>query len=142
MNIPQNISKRKVEDEVEIDGRTFKLKAFDPLLGNYILVKLLTTVLPFGISSALNEKSGTEMLPVDTNKVQEISKKDFMELQKDVLSFCYEVLPGDNPPVIRENGTYGVANLTMKIVFQLLISCLAFNFADFFGEKQSNDSTE
>lgn len=132
--IPENIKKRIVEDEVEIEGRTFKLKAFDPLIGNYVLVKLLTTVLPMGLGNMLNEKAGTEMVQTDTGKMPEISKKDFIELQKDVLSFCYEILPGDLAPIVRENGTYGVSNLTMKIVFQLLISCLAFNFAGFFEE--------
>ena len=43
--ILKNAKKRKIEDRIDIDGRTFQLKSFDPLIGNYILVTLLSVVL-------------------------------------------------------------------------------------------------
>ena len=43
--ILKNAKKRKIEDRIDIDGRTFQLKSFDPLIGNYILVTLLSVVM-------------------------------------------------------------------------------------------------
>lgn len=133
-----NISKRKTNDTIEIDGRTFMLEAFDPLLGNYILVKLLTFTLPFGLSGAVGEKLNSDEIKNSQNPT--LSKNDFMELQKDILSCCYEILPSGKTKIINENGSYGIINPTMKIFFQLIIASLAFNFSDFFGEGGLTDT--
>ena len=55
------IKKRKVEDTIIIEGRTFKLHKFDPLLGNYILLQLFTVALPFGIGDMLSSAVGSEI---------------------------------------------------------------------------------
>ncbi len=129
-----NIKKRKVTDELVLEGRTFKLKKFDPLTGNYILMQIITLVLPLGIGDMLNGEMGTEMLPKKSSNAQMMGKKEFIELQKDILTNVYEVLPAGETQVVRENGTYGVENFTGTICLQLLIACLAFNFADFFAD--------
>lgn len=136
---PKDLKKRVTEDHIDIEGRTFKLTMFDPLLGNYILLKLFTMVLPFGISDALKAGltgEGTEQIPTDTTNYQQMDKKEFLELQRDVLSFVYEELPAGPTPVVRSNGTYGIMNFTMTIALQLLIAEIAFNFNDFFEESQ------
>lgn len=132
-----DVKKHVVEDELKIGDRTFKLRAYDPLLGNYILTKLLTAVLPMGIGKFLKKEVGTEMIPDDSSSVPEMSKKDFLELQRDILSHCDEVLAAGNVPVVRENGTYGIQDFTMKLALQLIIASVAFNFSDFFEEGQS-----
>lgn len=126
------INKKRVTEKVlDIEGRTFKIVKFDPLLGNYILLKCVTEVLPFGIG----EKAGIE----HKSEAKPINKEDFISLQADVLKHAYEILPGDTPPVVRENDTYGVMDLSMGIAIQLLIGVLAFNFSDFFvGDGFSN----
>ena len=63
-----------------------------------------------------------------------MSKKDFLELQRDILSVCSEVLPAGDTPVVREDGTYGIIDFTSQIAIQLLIAIVTFNFSDFFGE--------
>lgn len=139
MEIPK-ISKRVTSDEVEIEGRTFKLKSFDPLLGNYILMKLFTFTLPFGISDMLKSKMGggteaqADNIAVDAPMMP---KAEFLELQRDILSHVEEVLHGGLAPVVRPNGTYGISDFTMKIALQLLIAVIAFNFNDFFGDLPS-----
>lgn len=136
MEIPE-VKKRKVEDELIIDGRTFKIRSFDPLLGNYIMYKLLTVVLPMGIGKMIGKKVGTEMIPEAGQGAAEMSKAEFLDLQRDILSVCDEVLGGGLTPVVRENGTYGIQNFTMKISLQLLLASVAFNFNDFFDDIQS-----
>lgn len=129
MNI-ENISKRQNAKLIDIEDRTFKVKKFDPLMGNYILLQIMQYVLPFSIS----EKAGIpESITNRTDRVN-ISKKDFIELQRDVLSVCYETLPAGDAPVVREDGTYGVMDFNSNIAIRLLIAAFTFNFSDFFGE--------
>lgn len=136
-----NLKKREITKEIEIDGRTFLIKKFDPLMGNYIAMKLFTMVLPFGIGDMLKkEVKGSEKLPTATSNAPQMSKADFIEFQQDVLSVCYEVLKGDTAPVVRDNGTYGISDFTSKIALQLLIGSIAFNFSDFFDGLLSNGS--
>lgn len=121
---------RKTQDIYSIGDRNFILKSFDPMIGNYILMKILTMTLPFGLSEKISQMTG---MPSSENS-KFMSKTEFIELEKDILSFVYEQLPGNTPCVINENGSYGVNNLTMVMCFQLIIAEIAFNFSDFFGE--------
>lgn len=143
MDFPKSIKKRVSEDTLVIDGRTFKTKKFDPLLGNYILLKLFTMTLPFGIGEAIKSTigKGTEKIPIDTSKNEQMSKADFLELQRDILSFASELLPSGEAPVVRENGTYGIQDFTMSIALQLIIAVVAFNFSDFFEDVLSKDES-
>lgn len=129
-----SVKKRKVEDRIIINGRYFRMHKFDPLTGNYILMQIVTMVLPMGIGEMLNKEMGTEMLPTMNSGSRMIGKQEFIELQRDILSYVYEELPAGETQVVRENGTYGIENFTGIIAFQLLIACLAFNFKDFFNE--------
>ena len=147
MNFPENFKKRVTENELTIEGRTFRLRKFDPLLGNYILMKLFTMTLPFGIGDILKQAAtkNTEMSAIASanTKTEMMSKADFLELQRDILSHCYEVLPAGETPVVMQNGQYGIMNFTMGICMQLLIATIAFNFNDFFEDVLSeSESTD
>lgn len=127
------MEKRKVEDIYEIGGRKFVLKKFDPMLGNYILLQLFTMTLPFGLSAKINQALAADGKIGDSGSHM-MSKDEFMNLQKDILSHVYERLEGRDAPLINNNGSYGVSNITMGIIFQLLVAEIAFNFMDFFGD--------
>ena len=62
-----------------------------------------------------------------------MGKQEFLDLQRDILSVCFEKLPAGETPVVRENGTYGISDFTASIALQLLIGSIAFNLTDFFG---------
>lgn len=133
MNI-ENISKRETAKLIDINDRTFKIVKFDPLIGNYILLQLIQFILPFGIS----DKVGIpEKLTSGISRVA-MGKNDFLELQRDILSVCSEVLPAGETPAVREDGSYGIIDFTSQIAIQLLIASVAFNFSDFFD---GNDLT-
>lgn len=126
--IVENISKRQNSKLIDIEDRTFKIEKFDPLMGNYILLQLVQFVLPFGLS----DKVGIpDKLTSSVSRVN-MNKNDFLELQRDVLSVCSEVLPAGDAPVVREDGSYGIIDFTSAISIQLLIGAIAFNFSDFF----------
>lgn len=135
--------KREIYTTYENDGRKFKINAFDPMSGNYILMQILTCVLPFGISDAIKQQapgSETAMKVANSNNKM-MSKQEFIALQTDILSTVEEVLPsGNTSPVVRENGTYGVEDVTSVLCLKLIIASLTFNYKDFFKELPSLDS--
>lgn len=129
--------KRETSKTIEQDGRTFVINKYDPMTGNYIIYQLLTTVMPMGLGKAINRNVGSESLPEDTTSAKPMSKKDFIALQVDILSTVEEVMPtGHRAPIVRENGTYGVQDVTMGLLLKLLIASISFNFKDFFEESQ------
>lgn len=125
--------KRETEKLLEIEGRNFKIKKLDPLLGNYILATVMTAVLPMGLGGMIQKKTGMNM----PTGGAELSKAKFLELQRDILSVCYEVLPAGDAPVVREDGTYGIGDFTATLAMGLLTASMAFNFVDFFAEALS-----
>lgn len=131
--------KRETSTTFEFDGRTFKINAFDPMTGNYILAQIIQFVLPMGIGNMLNEQvKGTEQKQQIGVSGQMMSKKDFIQLQIDILSTVSEVkASGHEAPVVRENGTYGVEDVTSLMCIKLIVASLAFNFKDFFSEVPS-----
>lgn len=128
-----SFKKRETTSIFEYEDRKFEIGSFDPMEGNYILMQILMFTLPFGISDALNEKFGTN------NKTEQktISKEDFIQLQTDILSNVNEILyTGEKTPVVRQNRTYGISDVSMMLIIKLIIATLAFNFKDFFKESQ------
>lgn len=128
----ENIKKREVSSELELYGRNFVIGSFNPLEGNYILMQLLTFILPFGIGDVLKTSLGVNI----GNSTRLMPKEEFKQLQIDILSVVKEVMPetGHKAPVIRPDGTFGVQDMTMGLIINLLVATLAFNFKDFFGE--------
>ena len=105
----KEFKKRETKSTYSINGRNFQINSYDPMVGNYILMQVVSQVMPMG------------------------RKRDFIQLQVDILSTVYELYDtGEKSPVVRENGTYGVADVNMMMIMKLLIASLAFNFKDFF----------
>lgn len=128
-----NVKKRETTSIFEDGDRKFEITSFDPIEGNYILVQIITFVLPFGIGDILSKQFGSEINLLKTEAPKMMPKEDFITLQKDILKTINEVYEGGaKSPVLRENGTYGIANVSMSLFVKLIIASLAFNFKDFF----------
>ena len=142
-NISFSPKKRETYTTYENEGRKFKINSFDPMSGNYILMQILTCVLPFGISDALKQQVPGSETAMKTANIsgKMMSRQDFISLQTDILSTVEEILPsGNTSPVVRENGTYVVEDVTSILCLKLIIASLAFNYKDFFKELPSLDS--
>lgn len=138
----ENISRRETTSTYNMGGRNFLINSFDPMEGNYILAQILTFVLPFGIGDMLKSSVGTEMKSDIGSTGKMMNKRDFINLQIDILKNVEEIFPtGEKSPVVRENGTYGISDVTMRMLIKLIVAALAFNFKDFFDGIQSEDST-
>lgn len=127
--------------------RTFKIKKFNALTGSFILYNIMNKVLPAFLSSELGTAIGQDVakggeiaqdkltgIAQTLNKI-EMSRDEFMQLQKDCLAVCYEVLPGREVPVIDPGtGNFGAIGLedNMSIVMSLTVQALIFNVKDFF----------
>ena len=138
----ENIYKRETTSIYNIGDRKFVINSFDPMEGNYILAQILTFVLPFGVGDALSSSFGTEVKSELGSSGKTMNKKDFINLQIDILKNVEEAFPtNEKSPVVRENGTYGISNVTMSLLIKLIVATLAFNFKDFFEGIQSEGST-
>lgn len=123
------MQKRETSKQVEMDDRKWIIGRFDPMTGTYVAYKLMSEFIPMipGIGAALGAA-----LPGSGGKT--MSKADFLDLQRDCLSVCSEVLPAGNAPVINQNGTWGVQNFDVKLCLGLIVQVLIFNLADFFDD--------
>lgn len=130
--------KHETSSTIEIGGRQFVINSYDPMTGNYILMQVISNVLPMGLGSMLNNElpAGSEKIPTMESGAKMMSKEEFIQLQVDILSTVEEYFPasGQKSPVVRANRTYGVENVSMLMITKLLIASLAFNFRDFFAE--------
>ena len=137
----ETMNKRETVSTFNLNDREFEMNAYDPMEGNYILAQILAFVLPFGIGDMLSASVGTEKQNVIPTSGKMMSKQDFMSLQIDILKTVKEVYStGEKSPVVREHGTYGVADVSMMMVLKLIVASLAFNFKDFFREVPSKDT--
>ena len=137
----ETAKKRETTSTFNIEDRHFLITSYDPMEGNYILAQILSFVLPFGIGDMLNSSVGTEKKSVIPSSGKMMSKQEFISLQTDILKTVYEVYPtNEKSPVVRENATYGISDVTMAMLIKLIVASLAFNFKDFFGEVLSKDS--
>lgn len=137
----ETMNKRETVSTFNLNGREFEINAYDPMEGNYILAQILAFVLPFGIGDMLSASVGTEKQNIVPTSGKMMSKQDFMSLQIDILKTVKEVYStGEKSPVVRENGTYGVEDVTSILCLKLIIASLTFNYKDFFKELPSLDS--
>lgn len=139
-----HVNKHETNTTYTIDGRTFIIKAYDPMLGNFLLMQIASFVLPMGLDMLLSKQVGTEVNSIKKPDAKPIGKTEFIQFQTDILTNVYEDFGnGQKSPVVRENGTYGVADVSMMLLLKLIVASLAFNFKDFFDAIPSiEDSTE
>lgn len=126
------MSKRITEKTIHWDGREFKVKKLDAMTGCYILQTLLTKGLGI-IGPVLSSKveGGMPNLP---KGLPAMSKQEFFDLQRDLLSVCEEKLSAGYTPVIGENGLPAVEDFDTNapLVLVLTANSLVWNVADFF----------
>lgn len=139
-NVSFSPKKRETYTTYEFEGRKFRINAFDPMTGNYILMQIATTILPFALGDSIAQSvPGSEKVINNAkNSGKMMSKQEFISLQTDILSTVEEMFAsGLSSPVVRENGTYGVEDVTSMMCLKLIIASLTFNYRDFFKELPS-----
>ena len=133
--------KRETHKDVIIDGIKYRIEKFNPLVGGYILFKLLTGVIA-PVLPMINLPSFLEDFIISKTKGSstKLDKDEFIELEKDLLSIVkYEDKIDDKfifIPIIRPDGAFNIDKLTddLSTVLILMGHVIAFNSSGFFGE--------
>lgn len=120
------IKKRITEKIIEVQERKFVIEKLDAQTGGFIAFTLLSRSVPSMISGAMGvalPQTGTTM-----------SKKEWVELQKDILSCVSEKLPVGKTQIYNEQGNFAVLDMEKNaaLLMRLTIDAVQFNFMDFF----------
>ena len=116
------MEKRETTKKIEIKGRQFVLEKFDPFFGVYLATMAL----------GADHKNGIEGV---IKSLLSKPKDEFIQLQKDILSYCYEMLEVGRVKIIDENGNFAVQDMSSALVLSLVIQSLMFSMTDFFDQE-------
>ena len=129
------MKKRETFKDIEVNGRKFRIKKFDALTGSYVLYTVLTQLLPAGI---IQQISG--LTDAMQSTAEPISKEKFIDLQKDCLKMCSEIIPAGDViapmPIMLADGRWGIDGIENDIllVLALTVHVLRYNVEDFFAD--------
>ena len=131
--------------DVEITGRTFRIKKFDARTGSFMLLKITGLLAPLFKNVELNKlKDVKEVSDVNLDafnisgimsQLGGLSEDDFTYVQDKCLQVCGEMLPAGFVPILNANGTFAVQGLeedTMTVL-ALTAHVLIFNVKGFFS---------
>lgn len=116
------MEKRITTKKIEIKGREFVLEKFDPFFGVYIATTFL----------GADHKNGMEGI---IKSLLSKPKDEFIQLQKDILSYCYEMLPSGRVRVVDENGNIAIQDMSSSLTLSLVVQSLMFSITDFFDQE-------
>ncbi|NOU95590.1 hypothetical protein GC093_20490 [Paenibacillus sp. LMG 31456] len=130
--------------DVEINGRTFRIKKFDALTGSFMLIKITGLLAPLvknmdlGKLKGVNDVSEVDLKAFNIPGIMEglgsLTEEDFKYVQERSLRVCGEMLPAGFTPVLNGEGNFGVLGLeddTMTVL-ALTTHALVFNVKGFF----------
>lgn len=133
----EQIKARQTEKIIELQGRKFKIRAFDAFTGSYIAFTVMEKMLPMGVEDKVMatlkaEGQNPEMVMPQGRAL--MTKGEFFSFMRDCLGTVSEVLKGRDAPIIQKNGSWGVDGLEQNtmLVLLLVINVLVFNVSDFF----------
>lgn len=131
-------------NDIEINGRNFRIKKFNALTGGFMLIKITGLLAPFfknlDLSKLKDVKKPSEMdinslnLPGIMAELGNLSEEDFTYIQTKCLQVCSESLPAGFVSVLNGSGAFGVTGLeedTMTVL-ALTVHTLIFNVKGFF----------
>ena len=52
----KEFKKRETKSTYSINGRNFQINSYDPMVGNYILMQIVSQVMPMGLGRMLNQQ--------------------------------------------------------------------------------------
>jgi hypothetical protein len=137
----QPIKKRESYKDVVLMDRTFRVKKFDAWTGSYIAYQLINLALPPMLQGLLS-KIGMPLAAPELSKGRVMAKQEFIDLQKDCLAVCSEVVTVEGKsapvinPVMNENGSFRSIGLedNAGVVLALTAWVLMFNVESFFTD--------
>jgi len=143
-------------NNIEVDGRKFHVRKFNARMGLRVsklliakLLPVLDTFLPslmggnnLGVNLSdtawMDEMLNILSLDKIANALDLIEDSDLDKLINYSLSHCYELLPAGPTQVLKQDGTYGVADVEddMLITLRLIAESIQWSVRDFFDGKR------
>jgi len=130
--------------DIEINGRTFRIKKFDARTGSFMLIKITGLLAPLFKNMDLAKlKEAKDISDVNLealnitgvmSELGNLSENDFSYVQDKCLRVCGALLPAGYTPLLNGNGSFAVAELeedTMTVL-ALTAHVLIFNVKGFF----------
>lgn len=129
--------------DIEINGRTFRLKKLDARTGSYMLFKLVKILTPIfkGIKFEDVKKNIKEDVKEDDINITELMssifdlpENEFRYIQDNCLRVVEELLPAGPANVLDNYGNYGILNIEFDtmLLMNLTVQSLIFNVSGFF----------
>jgi len=141
---------RETSRIVEISGRRWKIGKFDPLTGNYILLKLFSRLSHVAMGVLSGAVSDNAVVAVSiANEIGSLSKQEIVEIQAECLAVCAELTTVSEKdierPIRLPDGRWAVSGIEddALLVITLVGHVLLFNLSGFFDAnalKASKDS--
>jgi hypothetical protein len=133
MDIPETYN------DIEINGRTFRLNKMDARTGSYMLFKLIKIITPMFKKIDMNKE---EVNLNDLNLTEiadslfDLPQKQFQFIQDSALKVVQEILPGGKPFILNKYGEFEALNVEFDIplVMNLTVQSIIFNVKGFFSE--------
>jgi hypothetical protein len=122
------IEKRELYETFDRDGRQWRIGKFDAMTGTWMAYRVANEVLPIlGVAEMIGVPVRMDAKPM--------GKSDFLQLQRECLAVCAEMLPAGPTPVLNAEGTFAVQGLEYdaQTVGMLTVRALVWNLRSFFG---------
>lgn len=130
--------------EVEVAGRTFRIRQFGARDGSFIAFKVAGLVAPLmlGASGAGGpEAAAVNLLPMLGGAIQQLTEADFAYIQGKSLAVLDEKLAAGWTALLNQNGSFGVPDLedNAPLALNLTVRALAHNLRGFFADGGLSD---
>lgn len=116
----------KPEKEIDIKGKTFKIKKFTPQIACYWATRL------FGDLIAKVNGFSMEKLPELIQEFTHMPRRDYEDFQRDCLRFVYVKFDSGWAPLVNSDGFFTVPEIDSPTVLQLMLHSFLFSIVDFF----------
>ncbi|HEX4209511.1 MAG TPA: hypothetical protein VHY56_03895 [Candidatus Binataceae bacterium] len=116
--------------DVQINGASYQIGRFTARDGSWILMQILTKMLPSAVANQLNGMGGL------ASGRSAMSEEEFASLQGHALAVCRRYENGVPMPVFLRPNTWAIKELEYDVVtvLGLTVNALAFNLSPFFKE--------
>lgn len=116
--------------DVEIGGAKYQIGRFRARDGSWILMQILTKMLPSTVEGAFVRESGASLSPGRAH----LSEEEFASIQGHALAVCRRYENGAPMPILIRPDTWAVKELEYDViaVMSLTVHALVFNLAPFF----------
>lgn len=115
---------RVTEKHIKVNGREFILRKFTPFFGVYLATQTFSNIV-----------GSKNKLMALVQSIMSKPKEEFIKLQQDVLSYCFEILPAGPTAVVDTNGNFAVMNIDGPLALNLFTQTLLFSMMDFFTDE-------